>query len=85
MPGTGKVESAVLVHHPIHPALKERVPYVVAIVSVDGAPGCNVIGNVVGCSPETVEIGARVRAVYEEATDPESGEKLLIPQWELDA
>lgn len=83
MPGTGRVESAVLVHHPIHPALKSHVPYVVAVVSVDGAEGCNVTGNVVGCPPETVTIGAAVRAVYEEATDPASGQKLLIPQWEL--
>jgi len=83
MPGTGRVESAVLVHHPIHPALKAHVPYVVAVVSVDGAAGCNVTGNVVGCPPEAVEIGASVRAVYEEATDPASGQKLLIPQWEL--
>ena len=82
-PGTGCVESAVLVHHPVHPALQERVPYLVVVVSVDGAPGCNVAGNVVGCPPEAVKIGARVRAVYEEAEDPTSGQSLLIPQWEL--
>lgn len=83
LPGTGRVESAVLVHHPVHPALKERVPYVVAVVSVDGAPGCNVTGNVVGCAPEAVEIGQKLRAVFEEAEDPSSKQKLLIPQWEL--
>jgi uncharacterized OB-fold protein len=83
MPGTGRVESAVLVHHPIHPALKARVPYVVAVVSVDGAPGCNVVGNVIDCPPEAVEIGARVSATYENVTDPSSGEQLRIPQWKL--
>ncbi len=81
-PGTGRVESAVLVHHPIHPALKDRVPYLVAVISVDGAPGCNVTGNVVGCAPEDVAIGDSVRAVFEEATDPASGQTLKIPQWE---
>ncbi len=81
--GSGRVESAVLVHHPIHPALKEHVPYVIAIVSLDGAPGCSVAGNVVSCAPEDVEIGQKVRAVFEEAKDPASGQKLLIPQWEL--
>ena len=85
MPGTGRVESAVLVHHPLHPTLKDRVPYVIAVLSVDGAPGCNVMGNVVGCEPTAVEIGQKVRAVYEEARDPASGQKLLIPQWELAA
>ena len=85
MPGTGRVESSVVVHHPLHPALVERGPYAVAIISVDGAPGCSVTGNVVGCAPEAVEIGARVQAVFEEVEDPRSGETLKIPQWELSA
>ena len=60
-----------------------NVPYLVAIVSIDGAPGCSGAGNVVGCAPETVEIGAAVSAVFEAAEDPTSGQKYLIPQWEL--
>lgn len=82
MPGTGRIESAVRVHHAIHPALKERVPYVVAVVSVDGAPGCNVMGNVVNVAPEDVAIGAKVRAVFEEVEDPASDTTFRIPQWE---
>ncbi|MAE95858.1 MAG: DNA-binding protein [Deltaproteobacteria bacterium] len=82
-PGTGRIESAAIVHHPSHPALKSQVPYVIAIVSVDGAPGCNVQGNVVGCPPEAVEIGQKVRAVFEGAREKASGRELLIPQWEL--
>jgi uncharacterized OB-fold protein len=81
-PGTGKVESKALVHHPIHPALKDKVPYVIAVISVDGAPGCNVQGNVINCPAESVTIGQTVRAVFEEAYDPHSKQKLLIPQWE---
>jgi len=83
MPGTGRVESAAIVRHPVHPALKDRVPYVIAIVSVDGAPGCSVQGNVVDCAPDAVAIGQRVRAVFEPATDPATGTPLLIPQWKL--
>jgi uncharacterized OB-fold protein len=82
-PGTGRVESCARVHHPIHPALKDKVPYVIAIISVDGAPGCNVQGNVINCAAESVEIGQKVRAVFEEAEDPATKQKLLIPQWEL--
>ena len=59
-PGTGKVESFARVHHPLHPALKDKVPYVIAIISVDGAPGCNVQGNVVNCSSDSVQIGQKV-------------------------
>lgn len=82
MSGEGTVESAVEVHFPVHPLLADRVPYNVAVVSIDGAPGCNAIGNVVNLASGAVEIGQRVRAVFEEATDPNTGTKLLIPQWE---
>ena len=40
-------------------------------------------GNVIGCEPEDVGIGQRVRAVFEEARTPDSNERLLIPQWEI--
>ena len=80
--GTGTVESCALVHHPLHPALKDKIPYVIAIISVDDAPGCNVQGNVVNCPAESVAIGQRVRAVFEDATDPTTGTALKIPQWE---
>lgn len=81
--GTGRVESCCQVHHATHPALKDKVPYLIAIISVDGAPGCSVQGNIVGCAPDDAKIGQKVRAVFEEASDPQSGEKLLIPQWEI--
>ena len=82
MPGEGTVESAVEIHYPVHPLLKDRVPYNVAVISIDGAPGCNAIGNVVNRGSGEVEIGQRVRAVFEEVTDPQTDQKLLIPQWE---
>lgn len=82
MPGEGTVESAVEVHFPVHPLLKDHVPYNVAVISLDGAPGCNALGNVVNKGAGDVEIGQRVRAVYEEATCPDTGEKMLIPNWE---
>ena len=80
--GTGVVESCARVHHPLHPALKDKIPYVIAIISVDGATGCNVQGNVVNCAAEDVRIGQKVRAIYEEVDDPQTGTKLKIPQWE---
>ena len=81
MAGSGRVESAVVVHHPVHPALKTKVPYAVAVISVDGAPGCNVLGNVLGCAPEEVQIGDRVRAFFDEVASPQNGETLKIPNW----
>ena len=76
--GTGVVESAVVVRHPAHPALADRVPYVVAVISMDGAPGCHAIGNVLHVNPEAVKIGDIVTVVFERAD-----ENRLLPQWEL--
>jgi len=80
--GRGRVESVVVVHHAVHPLLKPRVPYAVALVSLEDAAGVRLIGNVVNRAPHAITIGQRVRAVFEELRDPESGETLRIPQWE---
>lgn len=79
---TGRIESVAVVHHPVHPALTERVPYAVVVVSLDEVPGVHAIGNVLGCAPGEIAIGQRVRAVFETVEDAEAGETLRIPQWE---
>jgi uncharacterized OB-fold protein len=42
-------------------------PYVVALVELDEGP--RLISNVVGCTPEEVEIDMAVEVVFEEAGD----------------
>ena len=59
------------------------MPYVVVLVSLDDAPNVSLLGNVRGAAPGDVTIGAKVRVVFEDAIDPDSRERLLIPQWEL--
>lgn len=80
--GAGRIESLTVAHYAVHPALKDRVPYVVVLVSVDDVPGVRVIGNVLNRAPNEVRVGQRVRVCFEEAKDPQSGETLRIPQWE---
>jgi hypothetical protein len=80
--GAGRVESVAVVHQGVHPGLKESVPYSVVVVSIDAAPGVHAIGNVINCPPRNVEIGQRVRAVFESA-EAADGTGLQIPQWEL--
>ena len=81
--GRGRVESVAVVHRAVHRSLKDRVPYAVVLVSVDDAPGVNLVGNLDGADPHAVTIGARVRVVFEEVVHPDGGERLCIPQWEL--
>jgi uncharacterized OB-fold protein len=80
--GRGRVESVVVVHHPVHPALRAHVPYAVVLVSLDDAPGVRLVGNVLNRAPDGVAIGDPVRVAFEETRDPDSGETLRIPQWE---
>jgi len=81
--GRGEVASVAVVHHAVHPALRSRVPYAVVLVALDDAPHVRLLGNVLNRAPGDVAIGARVRVVFEEVKDPESGEALRIPQWEV--
>ena len=55
--------------HPIHPALVDRVPYVVLVVELDEAPGIYLLGNRVGDQKAPVEIDAPVEAVFEHHAD----------------
>lgn len=66
LPGTGNVYSFTVVRHPMTPAAKDAVPYVVALVALDGAPGVRLITNVIGVDPEAVRIGLAVRVVWDD-------------------
>lgn len=81
--GEGRVETVSVVHHSVHPALVDKVPYAIVVVTVDDAPGVMIVGNAFGVAPDDVRIGDRVRVAFEEAAYPKSGEQLLIPQWEV--
>ena len=81
--GYGRIASVAVVHHPVHPALADQVPYAIVLVSVADAPGILVAGNVAGTAPDAVHIGDAVRVVFEVVTDPKTGDTLRIPQWEI--
>lgn len=81
--GTGRVESVIVITHPVHPALAERVPYAVVLVSVDDAPDLLITGNVTNRGPDDVAIGDRARVVFETVEDTQAETTLRIPQWEI--
>jgi uncharacterized OB-fold protein len=61
--GGGEIFSFVVFRHAYHPAWRDRVPYVVAIVQLDEGP--RMISNVVGCEPGEVHVGLRVEVDFE--------------------
>jgi uncharacterized OB-fold protein len=61
--GTGTVDTFTINYQEWRPGLE--VPYVIARVAIDGAPGVYLTTNIVGCAVESVQIGDRVRAKFE--------------------
>lgn len=62
--GTGVVDTFTVNHQKWHPGLD--VPYVIARVAIDGAPGVFLTTNIVGCAVDDVDIGDRVRVKFEQ-------------------
>ena len=67
--GRGRIFSFNVHHWAFHPAFKEEVPYVYALIELDEGPMFGT--NVVGCRPEDVRIGQNVEIVFED--HPEEG------------
>ena len=85
--GRGTIWSFVVPHPPLLPPFTELAPYNVILVALDEDPTVRLAGNLIArpgggigeVDPATIEIGARVRAVFE-AIDAE----LTLPRWILD-
>lgn len=65
--GTGVVDTYTVNHQKWHPAME--VPFVIARVALDDAPGVYLTTNIVGCPVEEVDIGDRVRVTFEQQDD----------------
>jgi uncharacterized OB-fold protein len=64
--GRGSVYSFTIVHQAFLRSLAEHVPYVVAILELDGAPGVRFISNLVDVAVEDVRIGMPVELVWDD-------------------
>jgi uncharacterized OB-fold protein len=62
--GTGTIDTYTVNYQAWRPGLE--VPYVIARVAIDGAPGVFLTTNIVGCAVEAVDIGDRVRVKFEQ-------------------
>lgn len=78
LPGTGTIYTYTVVRHPLRPQLQETVPYVGAIIELDGTQGAGarIMANVIDCDVEAVRIGDRVEVVFETIS-----ETLAVPRF----
>jgi uncharacterized OB-fold protein len=61
--GSGTVYAATVIRIP-GPGLEGRIPLSVVTVELD--EGVRILGNVLGCKPDDVKIGARVKLAWDE-------------------
>jgi len=65
--GTGVIDTFTINYQKGHPAME--VPFVIARVAIDGAPGVILTTNIVNCTLEDVDIGDRVRVTFLQQDD----------------
>ena len=86
--GRGTIWSVVIPHPPLLPQFGDVAPYNVIVVELDEDPTIRLVGNLVreagapldSIPPHSVEIGARVRVVFDAVTD-----EIHLPRWVLEA
>ena len=76
VPGTGSVFSYTIVHHAAHSALKESVPYNIAVVHLDGADDVRLVSNILDAKPEEMKVGLRVVLAWDD-----NGEGTALPRF----
>lgn len=71
LPGTATIYTYTVVRHPLNPALAQVVPYITAVVELDGTQGAGarMQVNVINCDVEKVRIGDKVKVVFEKVSD----------------
>jgi len=77
--GRGKIWTWTRCWHPVHPALKERGPYIAVLVELPEAGNIRMLGNLLGDAAQSVTIGAEVEAVFEPHDDAATPYTLV--QW----
>lgn len=68
--GRGKVFSYAVYHRPFHPAFKERLPYVVAIVALEEGP--HILSNIVDCSHDRLRCDMDVCVTWKDVSEETS-------------
>lgn len=73
--GLGKIYTFTVNHQPWLPDME--VPFAIAVVEADDAPGVRVTAQVKGSDVSEIEIGQTVRIGFQESGD------VWIPHWEI--
>ena len=75
--GRGRLYTWVRSWNPVHPALKDAGPYIIAVVELPDAGGVRMVGNLLGDPMQDAPMDAEVEAVFEDHPDA------TLVQWRL--
>lgn len=75
--GRGRLYSWVRSWNPVHPALRDACPYLVAVVALPDADNVRMVGNLLGDPRQNPPFDAEVEAVFEDHPDA------TLVQWRL--
>nr|WP_275431465.1 Zn-ribbon domain-containing OB-fold protein [Sphingomonas sp. BT552] len=78
LPGTGTLYSYTIVERATLPGTEHTIPYVPAVVTLDGADGRRMVTNIVDSAIDAVRIGAPVHVVFDTLEDG-----TVIPRFRL--
>ena len=67
--GRGRLYSWIRSWNPVHPALREACPYLVAVVQLPDADNIRMVGNLVGDPAQNPPFDSEVEAVFEDHPD----------------
>ena len=73
--GTGTVHTFTIVHRAPSKGFEKDCPFAFALIELEEGP--RMISNVVGCKPETVLIGMKVKVIFEDVN-----EEITLPKFE---
>lgn len=68
--GVGEIWSWTVVRHPFDPSHHDKLPYVVALVCFEDAPGIRLIANIEDVSMDELRIGLPVELIPRTGNDP---------------
>ena len=81
---TGVIYSWERCWYPVHPALRDGVPYIVVLVELPQAGNVRMVGNLVGDPEQKVVIGSKVEAVFEDHDDdPNAEDHFTLVHWKV--
>lgn len=72
--GRGEVYTYTVVHRPL--AANQKLPFVIAVIALEGGGGVRLISNLVEVEPQHVSIGMAVEVVWEDM-----GPELALPRF----